>query len=166
MSFAEFVTVGAPVAVIGALMYAFVQQWLCDRRTERGLHWRGLMLKIACWPVFLAGTALAVVHADIPYIPTAKEAVRGRFLRLAWPQLLLLGVYVVTLGRVLAGRLFGTTEASLELSAEAVWGMIAFATLPVVASVGALYAAWQARRLPATTPWSEVDVVAIGGAEA
>jgi len=166
MRFAEFLAVGAPVAVIGAALYLVMQHWLCDRATERGLHWRGLMLKVACWPVFLAGTVLAVVHADIPYIPTAKEAVRGRFLRLAWPQLLLIALYVVTLARVVGVRALGTSEGSLELSAEAVWGMMAFATLPVLASFGALYAAWQARRLPSTAPWDDVDVTQIGNAGA
>ena len=158
--------VGAPVAVIGAAMYLAMQRWLCDPATERGLHWRGLMLKVACWPVFLAGTALAVVHADIPYIPTAKEAVRDRFLRLAWPQLLLIAVYLATLARVVGVRALGTSEGSLELSAEAVWGMMGFATLPVLASFGALYAAWQARRPPSTAPWDDVDVTTIGGSGA
>jgi len=140
-----------------------MQRWLCDPGSERGLHWRGMMLKIACWPVFLAGTVLAVLHAEIPYIPTAKEAVRGRFLRLAWPQLVLIGLYVVTITRVVVMRTRGTSEGSLELSAEAVWGMIAFATLPVIASFGTLFAAWQARRLPAAAPWETIDVDTIGG---
>lgn len=164
MRFAEFVVFGTPVAFIGTLMYLVAQRWLCDASTERGLHWRGLVLKIACWPVFLAGTALAVVHADIPYVPTAKEAVRGRFLRLAWPQLLLIALYVMTLVRVIVVRSYGTSEGSLELGAEAVWGMVAFATVPVLASVGTLYAAWQARRLPTSAPWDDVDVTSIGGA--
>jgi cellulose synthase (UDP-forming) len=163
MSFAEFLTVSAPVAIVGAIIYAVMQRWLCDPATERGLHWRGMMLKIACWPVFLAGTVLAILHTEIPYIPTAKEAIRGRFLRLAWPQLVLIGLYLVTVGRVLVMRTRGTSEGSLELSAEAVWGMVAFATLPVLASFGALVAAWQARRVPATAPWDDVDVGSIGG---
>src|SRR5688572_13545179 len=90
MQFAEFLAAGVPVALIGVVMYMAVQRWMCDPRTERGIHWRGFVLKVACWPVYAAGTLLAIVRADIPYIPTAKEAVRGRFLRLAWPQLLLL----------------------------------------------------------------------------
>lgn len=163
MPFAEFLTVTAPVGVVGAVMYLAMQRWLCDRATERGIHWRGLVLKIACWPVFLAGTVLAIARVDVRYIPTAKEAVRGRFLRLAWPQLLMIVVYVLTLARVLDVRLAGTGEGSLELSSEAVWGMVAFATLPVVASVGAVYAAWQSRRPPATAPWTDIDVAAIGG---
>lgn len=162
MPFAEFATVVAPVGIVGTVMYLTVQRWLCDSRRERGIHWRGLALKIACWPVFLAGTLLAIVRADVPYIPTAKEAVRGRFLRLAWPQLVLIAVYAATVARVIAVRVFGTSEGSLELSAEAVWGMIAFATVPVLASCGAVYAAWQSRRPPAGAPWDDIDVASIG----
>ena len=144
-------------------MYLVVQRWLCDRATERGIHWRGLALKIACWPVFLAGTLLAIVRASVPYIPTAKEAMRGRFVRLAWPQLVLIALYLVTLARVLTLRVFHTGEGSLELSVEAVWGMVALATVPVLASFGALFAAWESRRPPATAPWDSIDVATIGG---
>ena len=164
MRFAEFLTVVTPVGIIGTVIYVLMQRWLCDPATERGIHLRGMALKIACWPVFLAGTLLAIVRADVPYIPTAKEAVAGRFLRLAWPQLALIILYAVTVTRVLAVRAFGTPEGSLELSAEAVWGMIAFATVPVLSSLGAVYAAWQSRRAPATAPWDEIDVAMIGTA--
>lgn len=164
MRFSELVVAGAPVAIAGAILYAFVQRWLCDPENERGLHWRGLVLKLACWPTFFVGTLLAIARAEIPYIPTAKEAVRGRFLRLAWPSIVLIGVYFTTLLRVLYVRMYKSTEGSLELSSEAVWGMFAFATLPVIAACGALYAAWRARTPPAGLPWESVDVTAIGGA--
>ena len=162
MRFGGFLTATAPVAAAGVALYLYAQRWLCDRSTERGLHWRGLMLKIACWPVYLRGTVLAIVRADVPYVPTAKEAVAGRFLRLAWPQLLLIGVYVATVLRVVFARLL-TGDVSLAYSPEAVWGMLAFATLPALAGAGALRAAWQSRRLPADAPWDTVDVAALGG---
>lgn len=163
MKFSELIVAGAPVALAGSVLYAFVQRWLCDPKHERGIHWRGLILKLACWPTFFAGTMLAIARAEIPYIPTAKEAVRGRFLRLAWPSLVLVGLYLLTLARVLYVRMFRSTEASLELSSEAVWGMLAFATLPLLAAFGALYAAWRARTPPAGTPWQSVDVLSLGG---
>jgi cellulose synthase (UDP-forming) len=163
MRFDEFLTAVLPVAVIGVAIYLFVQRWLCDPAAERGLHWRGFVLKLTCWPVFLAGTALAVVRAEIPYIPTAKEAVRGRFVRLAWPQLILLGVFCVTVARIGYTRMSVTPEAALQLSAEAIWGMLAFATLPVFASIGTLYAAWEARRPAPGAPWDNVDVEHLGG---
>jgi cellulose synthase (UDP-forming) len=162
MRFGGFLAATAPVAAVGVAMYLFTQRWLCDRSTERGLHVRGLALKIACWPVYLRGTALAVVRAHVPYIPTAKEAVTGRFLRLAWPQLLLIGVYLTTVARVARARLL-TENISLAYSPEAVWGMLAFASLPALAGAGAIVAAWQSRRRPADAPWDAVDVAALGG---
>ncbi|HLL46974.1 MAG TPA: glycosyltransferase family 2 protein, partial [Longimicrobiaceae bacterium] len=142
MPFAEFLAAVGPVGLIGAAMYLFTQRWLCHPERERGIHWRGMMLKVACWPVFLAGTVLAVLRAEIPYVPTAKEAVRGRFLRLAWPHLLVCGAYAATLARVVYVRLASTPEGALALSSEAVWGMMGFATLATATSLGALYAAW------------------------
>ena len=159
----EFVAATLPVALFGVTIYVFMQRWLCDPIGERGLHWRGLALKMASWHVYLAGTVLAVLRAEIPYIPTAKEAVRGRFLRLAWPQLVLLAAFVATVVRVVYTRLVLTPEASLELTAEAGWGMLGFALVPVLSATGALYAAYEARRTPSQAPWDAVDVNAIGG---
>jgi cellulose synthase (UDP-forming) len=134
MRFGEFLVYSAPVGVIGVAMYLFVQRWLVDPGAERGTHWRGLMLKLACWPVYLLGTVLAIVRAEIPYIPTAKQAVRGRFFRLAWPQLLQVAVFAATLWWVIDRRLRHTPEGLLALSSEAVWGMVFFASLPVLLS--------------------------------
>ncbi len=157
MRFDEFVANAGPVAIIGIALYMYSQRWLCDPDDERGIHWRGLALKIACWPIFLAGTVLAIGRAEIPYIPTAKEAVRGRFLRLAWPHLFLLAAYALTIGTKVYSRLMLQPEGSLLLSSQAVWGMIAFATCAAVMSLGAIHAAWEARATPATTPWEDYE---------
>lgn len=166
MRFAEFLVNGLPVAIMGAGIYGLVQRWLCDRRRERGLHWRGFVLKVACWPVVFAGTMLALVRAEIPYIPTAKTAMRGRFVRLAWPQLLLIGLFVITVARVAYVRLYHTPEAALELSSEAVWGMIFFALLPVLSAIATLRAAFESTQPRADLAWTDIDVDALGGSEA
>lgn len=163
MRFAEFIGESTPVAVVALLFYFFVQRWMCDRSTETGIHWRGLTLKLACWPICFAGTFLAVIRRDIPYIPTAKEAVKGRFLQLAWPSLLLVATYAATVLRVVNVRMLNSSEGSLELSSEAVWGMLLFATLPVVMASGALYAAWESLQVPAGKAWDGIDVSRIGG---
>lgn len=163
MAFDAFLAYVLPVGVAAITMYLLVQRWFCDPSSERGLHFAGLILKASCWHVFLTGTMLAILRADLSYVPTAKEAVQGRFLRLAWPALMLITAYAVTLGRVIADRLVTTPEAVLELSAQATWGMMAFATVPVVASCGTLYAAWQSRHPPPNSPWDAVDVRSIGG---
>jgi cellulose synthase (UDP-forming) len=163
MRFDEFLLQATPVGAAGLAMYLFGQRWLCHPAAERGVHWRGFALKVACWPVFLVGTVLAVMRARVPYIPTAKEAVRGRFLRLAWPQLALITLYIVTVAHVLRVRLLSTAEGALELSSQAVWGMVSFATLPVLTSLAVLYAAWKARTPALGDPWDVVEVDRIGG---
>ncbi|MEX2182028.1 MAG: glycosyltransferase family 2 protein [Gemmatimonadaceae bacterium] len=163
MLFQRFLVDAVPVAASGVVMYMVAQQWLAHPAIERGTHWRGLVLKFASWPVFLAGTLLAVGRAEIPYIPTAKEAQRGRFLRLAWPQLLLFAVYAGTVARVIVVRLYETGEGALQLSSQAVWGMVGFATLPVILAAGAVYAAWQSRHPAPGNPWDAIDVTGIGG---
>ncbi len=161
MRFGEFLLAAGPVGVIGSAIYLFVQRWLAGGDEERGIHWRGLVLKLAGWPVFLSGTLLAIVRAEIPYIPTAKRAVRGRFIRLALPQLILIAMYIATIARIATVRLFHTSEGRLELTSEAVWGMVAFATMPVIMSIGALYAAWESSRVSALEdPW---DVIHFSG---
>jgi cellulose synthase (UDP-forming) len=163
MRFAGFILAVAPVGGIGAGIYLFVQRWFCDVRAERGLHWRGLMLKIACWPVYAAGMVLAIARLDLPYVPTAKRAMRGSFVRLAWPHLALIAVYAVTLAHVIVSRIL-TERAELDRSPEAIWGMALFASLPVIASVVALHAAWQSSGPREGDAWSAIDITRIGDA--
>jgi cellulose synthase (UDP-forming) len=162
MRFEEFASYGGPVALLGVLVYLYAQRWLCHPAIERGLHWRGMMLKVACWPIFLAGTLLAIGRAEIPYTPTAKEARAGRFLRLAWPHLLLAAVYLTTLAYTLHWRLLRAPEAALVLTAEAVWAMVGFATVAMTLASGGIIAAWQARTTPPAAAWDAVDVDSIG----
>ena len=150
------------MGLCGLVTYIYVQRWLCDT-SERGLHWRGFILKVASWPVYVAGTVLAILRVEIPYVPTAKGTVRGRLLRLAWPQLLLIMAFATTTVTTIYVRLHIAAEASLPLTAEAVWGMLTFAALPVLASCGALYAAWQARRPASGSAWDDVVVERLGG---
>lgn len=156
MYFGAFLTHVAPAGVLGVAIYLLMARWLCDPPAEWGLHWRGFVLKWACAPVVLAGTILAVFRVDLPYIPTAKEAVRGRFVRLAWPQVLHVGLFIVTVIRVISIRLHETAEAALALSSPATWGMIGFAMLPMLASIGTLVAAWQAQTPAPGAPWDDV----------
>jgi cellulose synthase (UDP-forming) len=158
MPFVEFVLAGAPVALFGGAIYLYVQRWLCHPELERGLHWRGMMLKLACWPIFLVGTLLAIARAEIPYIPTAKEVRRGQFLRLAWPHLAVLALFVITVIKTVFVRITRTPEEALALSSEATWGMIVFAAVAVFLSSGALYAAWKARNPAPGTAWDHIEL--------
>ena len=159
MRFGEFILYAGPVGIIGMLGYFYSERFLAGGNAERGAHLRGLALKIASWPVYLSGTLLAIFNRDIPYIPTSKTQVRGKFVRLAWPQLLLIALYLLTIARVISVRMFSTAEGDLELTSEAIWGMVAFATLPVLSSIGAVVAAHESSRSKlAEDAWERIEM--------
>jgi cellulose synthase (UDP-forming) len=158
MAFADFVVYGSLVALFGILIYLFIQQWMCHPETERGLHWRGMILKYSCWPVFLLGFLLAVVNAEIPYIPTAKKAVTGFVTPFARPLVIHAIAFVITVIAVFVYRRYFIPESELILSSERTWAMIAFASVAWIMTMGGLKAAWEAKGLQEAEPWRNVDL--------
>jgi cellulose synthase (UDP-forming) len=158
MSFVDFVVHGSFVAIFAVLIYLYVQRWMCDPSTERGIHWRGMVLKFACWPVFLMGFLLSVIDKDIPYIPTAKKAVTGYFTPFARPLVIQSLLFIITVFCVFTYRRFFMPESMLLLSAEKVWGMVAFAFIAFVMAIGGVLAALEAQNLTEEEPWSEIDL--------
>lgn len=157
MYFVRFLQYWLPVAIIGMAVYFYVQRWMCDPDTERGIHWRGSVLKFATWPVFLVGMIYAMINREIPYIPTAKKAGKGisPFLKpLLWHAL----TFVLTIMVFLINRLYLTPEADLALTSEQTWGMIGFALIAFLMAMGGIYAAMESRNLPEEDPWDRIGV--------
>ena len=156
MDFAAFVAHWLPLALLSVIIYGYVQRWLCHPEQERGLHWRGMLLKFACWPVAWMGFASALMNAQIPYIPTAKQAAKGLspFIR---PMLVQQLVFLLTFIGVVLDRRYVRAEAALALSSGYVWGMMAFAAIAFLVSLGAVYAAWASSGLEPESPWDIVD---------
>ena len=158
MSFSEFLIHGSFVAVLSVLIYLFVQKWMCHPQVERGLHWRGMILKFASWPVFFLGFLLAVVNAEIPYIPTAKKAVTGYFTPFARPLIVQVLIFLFALIIVIIQRRFFIPQSELILSAEKTWAMIGFAFVPFLLSFIGILAAAEARHLKVEDAWDRVDL--------
>jgi cellulose synthase (UDP-forming) len=163
MRIVEFILYGAPVLVVGAAMYFYCQRWLCHPQTERGLHWRGMVLKIACTPVFALGFFLSLTNADVPYIPTSKKAVRGYFTPFARPLILYAALYLVVVTVILLHRAFFMPPDELVFTAERTWGMIGFAFITWLLSGGGIFAAIEAKRLKAEDPWDGVELEELNG---
>ena len=160
MDFMEFVSLWLPVVTIAIVIYLYVQQWTCHPEKESGLHLRGMFLKFACWPVFLLGFVLSIFNKEIPYIPTAKQSVKG-FTPFARPLIIHQLLFVATLVFVVVRRGFYTAEAKLTLTSGEIWGMVVFCLIAFLMSLGGLYAAYQSRNLTVEEPWSKVDLDAI-----
>lgn len=161
MSFSEFVIHILPIGIFGMSIYLFVQSWLCDPPTERGLHWRGTVLKYACWPVYFMGFLLSLIKAEIPFIPTAKTAAIGRVSPFVRPLILQLLIYVGTFLYTIYNRRYLMPEADLGITSEITWGMMFFATVAIVMVVGGIYTSLEATYLHAQNPWEKVDPKAI-----
>jgi len=153
MHIVEFLQNVALVLVVDVAIYMFIQRWLCHPATEWGLHWRGMILKFACTPVFVLGFVLSLVNADVPYIPTAKKAVTGYFTPFARPMVLHVVLFLGTVIAVLAYRALFMPSDELVFTAERTWGMIAFAAIAFFMTVGGIFAALEARRLSVEDPW-------------
>ncbi|MDH5380468.1 MAG: glycosyltransferase [Cyclobacteriaceae bacterium] len=160
MNFAEFVLNWLPVALSGVSIYLYVQLWLCHPQQESGLHWRGMFLKFACWPVFLMGFVLSIFNKNIPYIPTAKQSVAG-FSLFARPLIIHQIVFISTLIGVVIQRVYWTDEASLALTSMDIWGMVTFAFISYLMTFGGIYAAIKSRKLKIEEPWKGIECNAI-----
>ena len=140
------------------MIYLYVQVWMCHPKVEKGLHWNGMILKFACWPVFFLGFVLSLVNKEIPYIPTAKQAVIGKISPFARPLVAHILLFAITVVYIVYQRRFLVPETILVKTAEQTWGMIAFATVSVLLAVGGIYAVIESKKLKAEDPWEKIDV--------
>jgi cellulose synthase (UDP-forming) len=141
----EYIEHALPVGFFGAAVYFFSQRWLSDPARERGLHWRGTLLKVGSWSVYLKGLALAILGIAVPYIPTAKERRRVRFWKLARLPIVMLGLSLSAVAWTVYMQLYVTPEAEVLITTEVTLGMTAFAVVNAVMMSGRLYAAWTDR---------------------
>ena len=126
--------------------------------SERGLHFNGMILKYACWPVFFLGFLLSVVDADIPYIPTAKKAAIGSFTPFARPLVIHVFLFIAAIISIFISRKYYLTDAQLLATREITWAMAGFALLSFIMSVGGIYAAAEAWSMKQEDAWDSVDL--------
>ncbi|HEX6177078.1 MAG TPA: cellulose synthase catalytic subunit [Thermoanaerobaculia bacterium] len=145
MVLAEYLEHAIPVGLLGLAIYRVSQQWLCDPDRERGWHWRGTLLKLGSWNVYLRGLWLAVRGISVPYIPTAKERKLGNFWVLAKMPFAVIALSFATVAAVVYQRLFLLEETHVRMTTEATWAMIGFLLVNCVFMSGRIWAAWQDR---------------------
>jgi cellulose synthase (UDP-forming) len=138
----EYIQHALPVGLFGILIYRLSQQWLCDPVRERGFHWRGTLMKVGCWSVYLKGLVLSLANIAVPYIPTAKERRQGRFWKLARVPVLVIAVSIATLVYTAIRQLFIVPESEVLIRTEVTFGMVTFTLFNSILMSGRLYAAW------------------------
>lgn len=158
MDFTEFIARGSIILFIAIFIYIYAQKFLCDRKTEKGFHWRGMILKYSCWPVFLYAFILTLKRKKIPYLPTAKTAVKGFINPFVKPLIVYSFVFIISVVGVLIERRYFTPESELIFTAQRTWGMIGFSFIAFVQSIGGILAAYEAMHLKEEDAWSRISI--------
>jgi cellulose synthase (UDP-forming) len=138
----EYVQHALPVGLFGVLIYRFMQRWMCDPAREQGWHWRGTLLKVGSWSVYLKGLCLALLGIAVPYIPTAKKRQRADFWKLARVPFIVIATSVLTAAWMVYRQLFVLAESEVLITTEVTLAMLGFMAMNVVLMSGRLYAAW------------------------
>ena len=158
MDFTEFIILGTPILLIAILIYAYAQKFLCDRKTEKGIHWRGMVLKYSCWPVFTYAFYLTLINKKIPYIPTAKVAVKSFMNPFVKPLLLYCIVFLFMLVGIYIERRYFIPESELILTSEKTWAMIGFAMIAFIQFLGGIGAAYKSKFIKPENAWERISV--------
>jgi cellulose synthase (UDP-forming) len=145
MFISEYLQHALPVGFFGIVIYRYAQRWLCDPVRERGWHWRGMLMKVGCWSVYLKGLVLALLGVAVPYVPTAKSRQTGNFRKLAAVPLTITSASLALLVVVFVRRLYFMNEAEARITTEVAAGMAGFLMINVLLMSGRIYAAWKDR---------------------
>jgi cellulose synthase (UDP-forming) len=158
MDFTEFIILGTPILLIAILIYTYAQKFLCDRKTEKGIHWRGMVLKYSCWPVFTYAFYLTLINKKIPYIPTAKIAVQSFMNPFVKPLLFYCVVFLLMLVGIYIERRYFIPESELILTSEKTWAMIGFAMIAFIQFLGGIGAAYKSKFIKPENAWERIRV--------
>ena len=158
MSFVDFLIKGSFILLIAIIIYAYIQKFLCHTRSEKGFHWKGMILKYSCWPVYLYGFLLSLADKKIPYNPTSKKAIIGNISKHSKPLIIYCLLFVITVVGVYINRRYFTPVSELIFTAEKVWGMVGFSFIAFIQSIGGIYAAYEAKKMKDEEPWYKIEV--------
>jgi cellulose synthase (UDP-forming) len=86
MPFRGYVTHLSPFVALFLVIHLLAQRWM-RHPSERGLQWRGMLLKLATWPVYVLAFFFAISGRKVPYLPTPKIRKGGGNVSLVVPHI-------------------------------------------------------------------------------
>lgn len=158
MDIIVFIQLGLPIVLIAIAIHIYVQMFLSDRKTEIGFHWRGMVLKYATVPVFFYAFILTLLHKKIPYIPTAKTAVRSFMNPFVKPLFAYVFVFLITVFGIYINRRYFVPESELYFTRQMTWGMLGFAFVVFLQALGGIFASWQASTIQPEDAWDRIKI--------
>ena len=157
MNLSDFFTRGILIVLVSILIYFYVQRFLCDYKNEKGFHFKGMMLKFVCWPVYTYGFLLAIFKKKIPYIPTQKTINKSVSIYVL-PLAIYIVVFILGLSALVVKRTYWTSEGQLIENSPLTWHIVAFAFFVAVQSLLGILIAFKSRHLNEEYAWEKINV--------
>lgn len=156
MSFSEFMIRAMPFAIFALLIYILSQRYLIDYQSEKGIYWRGMLMKFASWPVFTYAFYLTIVNKKIPYLPTSKRG-NSKISIFFWPLL----VYILLLVLSVSFHFYRLHE-SIDLKKnfdiqQQTLGMLSFSIIACLQHISAIILILKSSKVQHTDAWDEVN---------
>ena len=117
-----------------------------------------MVLKYSCWPVFTYAFYLTLINKKIPYIPTAKIAVKGFLNPFIKPLIWYCVLFLLMITGVYIERRYFIPESELMLTTKKTWAMIGFALIAFLQFTGGIAAAYQSLFIKAENAWERITV--------
>jgi cellulose synthase (UDP-forming) len=152
----------APVASShSALLWHLVPALLLNRlmfwSAARGVRvWRGEQYAVALFPLWIQAVISVLTGTKIRFVVTPKERQEGAYLRLVWPQLLIIGLTIVAIAYGLVSWLGGWNYELAATLFSTFWGCYNIVMLSIIVRAAAYKppAGW-APQAPGTRPAGE-----------
>lgn len=156
MSFSEFLIRAMPFAVFAFLIYLLSQRFLVDYQSEKGVYWRGMLMKFASWPVFTYAFYLTLINKKIPYLPTAKRG-NSKISIFFWPLLIYLALLVFSIGyHFFVLQHSRESKLNFEIQQQTL-GMLSFSIIACLQHISAIILILRSSKVQHTDAWDEVN---------
>lgn len=153
-----FTQKGVVILLTAIVIYVFIQKFLVDKKTERGFHWRGMILKFATVPIFFYAFLLTLQKKKIPYIPTEKTASTNFYSVFILPLIVYFFVFILTVVGEFIYRRFYIPESELYFTQQMTWGMLGFSFIVFIQAVIGIYFSWHASKIKPENAWERIQI--------
>jgi cellulose synthase (UDP-forming) len=156
MSFSEFMIRALPFAVFAFLIYLLSQRFLVDYQSEKGVYWRGMLMKFALWPVFTYAFYLTLVNKKIPYLPTSKRG-SSTISIFFWPLLIYLALLIFSVSfHFYSLQHSSESKLNFEIQQQTL-GMLSFSIIACLQHISAIILILTSSKVQHTDAWDDVN---------
>jgi len=124
-------------------------------QNEKGFYWRGMLMKFACWPVFVYAFLLTILNRKIPYLPTSKDG-SVKLSVFVWPHFIYLFLLISAIAyHYQVGIMFKEGIQGFLLKRQTL-GMLSFSILAAFQTLFSIVIIFRSMKSQSNNAWNEI----------